>query len=91
MRYAPLTLTTLAALIPREIAATVREVYKLTSARRFDYLLVGLDARDPLLRIVSAYPHVAYPSRLYLVSWPSGDRPHEQLDDRPAYVDIATL
>jgi hypothetical protein len=69
----------------------LREMYNLASSRRFDYLLVGLDARDPLLRIASAYPHVAYPSRLYLVSWSSGDRAHEQPDDRPAYVDIATL
>ena len=65
----------------------LREVYNLASARRFDYLLVGLDARDPLLKIVSAYPHVAYPSRLYLgtfLTGSNGDRLHEQLDDRPA-------
>jgi hypothetical protein len=69
----------------------LRETYNLASSRRFDYLLVGLDVRDPLLRIVRAYAHVAYPSRFYLGSWSNGDRSHEQLDDRPAYVDIATL
>jgi hypothetical protein len=69
----------------------LRTVYNLAHARCFDYLLVGLDARDPLLRIVGTYSHVAYPSRFYVGSWPSGDRPYEQFDDRPAYVDIATL
>ena len=44
--------------------------------------------------VARAYPHVAYPSRLYLARcyWvQSESRLHEQLDDRPAYVDIATL
>jgi hypothetical protein len=72
-------------------ARLLREAYNLASSRRFDYLLVGLDARDPLIRIARAYPHFSYPSRLYLASWRSGGSPIEQLDNRPAYVDIATL
>jgi hypothetical protein len=69
----------------------LREIYNLASRRRFDYLLVGLDVRDPLLRVVRPYPHVSYPSRLYLGSWSRGGSLHEHLDERPAYVDIATL
>jgi len=72
-------------------AALLRELYTLAGSRAFDYLLVGLDARDPLAPVARDYAHVLYPSRLYLAEWPDGGRLHEQLDDRPAYVDIATL
>ena len=75
----------------RVFDALLREVCTLAAARGFDYLLVGLDVRDPLSAVVRTHPHVAYPSRLYLASWPDGDHCHESLDDRPAYVDIATL
>jgi hypothetical protein len=74
----------------------LRAVFNAACSRRFDYLLVGLDARDPLLPVVRQYPHVSYPSRLYLAAWPSesgsnGDFPHEPLNGAAAYVDIATL
>jgi hypothetical protein len=81
----------------------LREIFNLARSRRFDYLLVGLDARDPFLGIARAYAHVSYPSRLFLVTWagrsgepgasnsPRGGSFHEQLDDRLAYVDVATL
>jgi len=72
-------------------ARLLREVYNLAAARGFDYLLVGLDARDPLLPIARAYSHFLYPSRLYLASWSNGGHLYEQLDQRPIYVDIATL
>ncbi len=69
----------------------LREVYNDARARRFDYLVVGLDARDPLLDAARRYSHVSYPSRLYLTSWSKEGLLHEQLDGRPAYVDVATL
>lgn len=82
---------------PSIFSRLLREVFNLARSRRFDYLLVGLDARDPLLRIARAYPHVSYPSRLFLATFPNesiasnGGLLHEQLDGRLAYVDIATL
>ncbi|MEO8678344.1 MAG: hypothetical protein ABI665_04815 [Vicinamibacterales bacterium] len=72
-------------------AGLLAEVHALAGDRGFRYLLVGLDERDPLLGAARAYRHVAYPSRLYLASWAHGRHLHEHLDDRPAYVDIATL
>ncbi|HEY1758527.1 MAG TPA: hypothetical protein VGG72_24365 [Bryobacteraceae bacterium] len=71
--------------------ALLREIYNHARERRLSHLLVGLDARDPLLRAVREYVHVVYPSRLYLAEYPDGERIYEQLDGRPAYVDIATL
>ena len=56
-----------------------------------DYLLLGLDARDPLLRSAREHPHILYQSRLFLAEWPDGDHFHARLDNRPSYVEIATL
>jgi hypothetical protein len=65
----------------------------LNSARRrgFTHVLLGMDARDPLLPVAQNFGHISYPSRLYLAEWPEGGTFHEQLDDRPVYADIATL
>ena len=71
------------------------ELFNATSARAaecgLDYLLLGLDTRDPLLPAARKYPHILYKSRLYLAQWPEGCDLHAQLDDRPTYVEIATL
>lgn len=69
----------------------LRDVYRLARARGFEYLLIGLDARDPLLPVAQRYSHVSYPSRLYLAQWPRGDFEDARLDARPAYVDCASL
>ncbi len=76
---------------PAIFESLLREVYRAAARRGFDYLLVGLDVRDPFLTAARAYPHVSYPSRLYLASWPDGGPSYESLDARPTYVDIATL
>ena len=76
---------------PHVFRTLLREVYNLARSRGFEYLLLGLDSRDPLLPVAREYSHIAYPSRLYLAEWPNGGHIHEQLDRRPAYVDIATL
>ena len=75
---------------PDAFADLLQDICDLAATRGFDYLLIGLDARDPLLSIARSHRHYAYPSRLYLASWSKGGL-HEQLDQRPAYVDIATL
>lgn len=72
---------------PDVFSDLLRETSGLASERKFDYLLVGLDARDPNLPAGRKYRHYAYPSTLYLTDGGL----HEQLDQRPAYVDIATL
>jgi hypothetical protein len=72
-------------------ASMLREIYNLARARGFSYLMLGLDALDPLLPAAKSYSHILYPSRLYLAEWSDGGHLHEQLEQRPAYVDIATL
>jgi hypothetical protein len=72
-------------------SSLLREIYRLAHARNLSYVMLGLDARDPLLPTARAYPHILYPSRLYLAEWADGDHLHERLEPSPAYVDIATL
>jgi len=75
----------------RVFRVLLRELYNLARSRQLHYMLIGLDFRDPLLPAAREYSHVLYPSRLYLAKWPDGEGIHEQLDGRPAYVEIATL
>lgn len=72
-------------------ASLLREVYCRARSRGFSYLMLGLDALDPFLSLARSYPHILYPSRLYLAAWPDGGHLHELLEYSPAYVDIATL
>jgi hypothetical protein len=72
----------------------LRLAYTVARTRRFHYLVIGMDARDPLLDTARAYPHISYPSRLYLARWPDDphtEPPHEPFDNRLSYVDVATL
>jgi hypothetical protein len=71
--------------------ALLRDLLNLAQSRGFHTLLIGLDANDPLMKAAREYSHVVYPSRIFLAEWPNGESIHEQLDRRPAYVDIATL
>jgi hypothetical protein len=61
------------------------------AARGCDYLLLGLDPRDPLYSARRVAPHVTYRSRLYLATWEGQEPLHARLDGRPNAVDIATL
>jgi hypothetical protein len=61
------------------------------AARGLDYVLMGLDQRDPLFRAARERSHMPYHSRLFLAEWPHGGHLHARLDSRPSYVEIATL
>jgi hypothetical protein len=76
---------------PTVFQRLLAELTAVAASRGFQYLIVGLDARDPLLRVARAHRHILYRSRLYLASWPNGVYLHERLDQRPVYVDVATL
>ena len=91
VRFAYASLVCIAQDNPSVFSRLLRQLFNVACGRGADYLLVGLDARDPLMSVVRTYRHFSYPSRLYLASWSTGGHLHEPLDDRSAYVDIATL
>jgi len=76
---------------PTVFSDLLTAIMKRAAACGIDYLLLGLDERDPLLGIAREHPHILYPSRLYLAEWPDGEHLYARLDDRPSYVEIATL
>jgi hypothetical protein len=77
---------------PRLFRRLLCAIYDMARERRLAYLLIGLDARDPLLAVARAWPHVSYASRLYLGSWSAASHGElDELDGRLSYVDIATL
>ena len=69
------------------LAATLHRA----AERGLDYVLMGLDERDPLFRAARERPHIPYRSRMFLAEWPEGGSLHAQLDRRPSYVEVATL
>lgn len=75
---------------PAVFQGLLREACHAARARSNDYLLIGLDVRDPLLRIARAYRHFSYSSRLYAGPW-AGEPRREAFDARLARIDIATL
>jgi len=75
----------------RTFASLMRELYNRARHQGLDRLLIGFDARDPLLPVARSYPHILYRSRLYMVAWPGEFSANKQLDGRPVYVDVAML
>jgi hypothetical protein len=84
---------------PEVFRALLRRVCAVAAERGYSYLMTGFDERDPLLEVARAYPHIAYPSRVFIAGWKndSDDQPnqferfYEQLDDRIPYFEIAAL
>jgi hypothetical protein len=91
IRYAYAAFVCIADDEPDVFDALLRAVYNLAVARGHAYLMIGLEARDPLLPAARAYSHIAYPSRLYLAFWEGGDDFYARLNERTLWVEIATL
>jgi hypothetical protein len=69
----------------------LRRAYDRAARAGHEYLMVGFAAADPRLRIARSYAHIEYRSTLYDVRWNDTGGYLERLDDRPPYVEIATL
>jgi hypothetical protein len=61
-------------------------------ARPFSYLVVGIDTRHPLRRVIERRPHLTYKSRMYLVH--TREREHQGVPmdpDKVPYLEIGRL
>ena len=76
---------------PEVFSVLLQHLYNESATRRYAYLSVGLDSRDPLLPVVKSYPHISYPARLYTVCFDETGEFHAKLDTRIPYVEIASL
>jgi hypothetical protein len=72
--------------------ALLRQVYNRAVSRRDSYLMLGLAEHHPFFSVARReYPHIDYPSQLYLAGWNELDTQIERLDDRPVGVEIGIL
>jgi hypothetical protein len=62
-----------------------------SAGKTWDYLLVGMHEKDPLLPVVRRYPARWYTTRLYLVCWDDGHDQLRSLDQRPPYLELGSL
>jgi hypothetical protein len=77
---------------PLIYAALLRQVYNHAVARRDSYLMLGLAERHPFFPLARrTYPHIDYPSQLYLAGWGDIDKQIAPLDSRPVGVEAAVL
>jgi hypothetical protein len=72
-------------------AALLRTLYNHAASRGFDYAMLGLSPRDPLVGIAESYRHVLYKSDLYLVRWEDGRDEVARVDQRAAGPEAAIL
>jgi hypothetical protein len=72
-------------------SALLRSIQALAEQQGIKHLLLGLSPQDALMARARKYRHIRYPNTFYLAEWSDGAHLHEQLDERPAYIDIATL
>jgi hypothetical protein len=77
---------------PQVYAALLRQVYNQAVARHDSYIMLGLAERHPFCAPARRdYPHIDYPSQLYLAGWGDIGPLIEQLDDRPVGVEAGVL
>ena len=76
----------------RIVFKTLLEAIICEKAAEYSFFLAGLHERDPLLPELLARPHVALPSRLYVVAWEDGAEAVERLDaGRVPYLELGAL
>jgi hypothetical protein len=73
-------------------AALLRQIYNHVVARKDSYLMLGLAEPHPFFPVARReYPHIDYPSQLYLAGWGDIDARIGQIDPRPVGVEAAVL
>lgn len=65
--------------------------YNEAGIRKYDYLAVGLHARDPLSLVLRSFPNFIYKSNVYVVHWEDGINEFKSLDNRVPYLELASL
>lgn len=71
--------------------ALLRRLYNDAVCQGYDYLLIGLHERDPLVGILEGYRQVPFTARLFCVYFEDGKAAFGQLDDHVPYIEIAML
>ena len=72
-------------------AALLRTVYRDQRRNNFHFIIAGLHEEDPLSQVLDDYRSIDAGGSLYLIYYPEDARFVSQLDQRPFYVDMATV
>ena len=72
-------------------AALLRTVYRDRRRSDYHYLIAGLHEQDPLSQVLDDYRSIEAGGSLYLIYYPEDAGYVSNLDNRPYYVDMATV
>lgn len=72
-------------------AALLRSVYREHRNSGYHFLIAGLHERDPLSEVLADYRSIEAGGSLYLIYYPEDKAFASALDNRPFYVDMATV
>ena len=72
-------------------ATLLRSVYRDRRRSSYHFLIAGLHEQDPLSRVLGDYRSIEAGGSLYLIYYPEDAGFASKLDDRPYYVDMATV
>jgi hypothetical protein len=77
---------------PALFAPLLRALYNDIAARGDQSLMIGFSEHDPLRAVFThTYPHITYPSQIYLVAWEDGQPALARIDGRVPGLDISVL
>jgi hypothetical protein len=71
--------------------ALLRAVLARASGGEYQYLMLGLHDRDPLLPAARKLGGRTYAGRLYLACWEDGEELRQSLDDRTPYLELGSM
>jgi hypothetical protein len=91
LRYLTATLPVVAGDDEDVLRALLNAVQRHAAGGASRHLLLGLHARDPLLKSARRFQTTRYTTRLFLVCWPEGERVRSQLGNRPPYLELGSL
>lgn len=72
-------------------AALLRTVYRDQRGCDYHFLIAGLHEQDPLSQVLDDYRNIDAGGSLYLIYYPEDAAYVSKLDDRPFYIDMATV
>jgi hypothetical protein len=71
--------------------ALLRQLYNDSVGAGYNYFVVGLHERDPLIAALSGYVLIPFKARLFIVHFDDGAEPFNNLDGRVPYIELASL
>lgn len=69
----------------------INKIYNDNLEQGYSYLILGLTEDNPWLHLLKSFKQFKYISNLYLASYPKNDNIIKNIDQRPAYLEVARM